>query len=79
MNQMVASKILASLGCTFEIVDNGRLAVQACLDGHFDLILMDCHMPDMVSPFLILFVFNLLRLLRAWDWHSKSFIVPCDL
>lgn len=48
MNQMVATRILRSLGCSYEIVDNGRKAVAACMAGNFDVILMDCHMPDMV-------------------------------
>jgi two-component system sensor histidine kinase/response regulator len=44
---MVASKMLRSLGCTVEVVDNGRKAVSACQEKRFDLVLMDCHMPEM--------------------------------
>jgi CheY-like chemotaxis protein len=73
VNQLVASKILASLGCTFEIVDNGRQAVQACLDRNFDLILMDCHMPDMVSGFYRL------RLLLRLGLAFKKLYRSCDL
>jgi hypothetical protein len=49
VNQMVATRILRSLGCTFDVVDNGRKAVAACMAGNYDVVLMDCHMPDMVS------------------------------
>jgi hypothetical protein len=49
---MVATRILKGLGCRYEVVDNGRKAVQACLDGDFDVVLMDCHMPHMVRRFL---------------------------
>ena len=48
MNQLVATRILRSLGCTYDVVDNGRKAVAACLAAHYDVILMDCHMPEMV-------------------------------
>ena len=47
MNQMVASKMLRSLGCTVEVVDNGAKAVRACAEKRFDLVFMDCHMPEM--------------------------------
>ena len=49
MNQLVASKILRSLGCRFDVVENGLKAVEACVDGGYDVIFMDCHMPHMVS------------------------------
>jgi CheY-like chemotaxis protein len=49
VNQMVATRILRKLGCTFGVVDNGRKAVAACMAGNYDVVLMDCHMPDMVS------------------------------
>ncbi|GAQ86126.1 Putative histidine kinase containing cheY-homologous receiver domain and PAS domain [Klebsormidium nitens] len=47
VNQMVASRILRSLGCEFVVVDNGRKAVAACREGRFDVVLMDCHMPEL--------------------------------
>ena len=49
MNQMVAAKILRSLGCTYELVDDGHKAAAAARRGRFAVVLMDCHMPDMVS------------------------------
>jgi PAS domain S-box-containing protein len=47
VNQVVARNMLKSMGCTFEIVPNGRLALEAVRSGAFDLVLMDCQMPEM--------------------------------
>ncbi len=47
VNQVVARNMLKSLGCTHEIVPNGRDAVDAIHGGRFDLVLMDCQMPVM--------------------------------
>ena len=48
MNQLLIRKVLENIGLPgFTIVDNGRDAVDAVRNGQFDLVLMDCHMPDM--------------------------------
>ncbi|MEI6415364.1 MAG: response regulator, partial [Pseudomonadota bacterium] len=48
VNQKVAQGILRKLGFTqVEIASNGRVAVEQGLTGGFDLILMDCQMPEM--------------------------------
>lgn len=47
INQEVISRMLHRLGHTFEIVDNGRLALAAVQESRFDLILMDIQMPKM--------------------------------
>ncbi len=47
VNQVVARSMLRAMGCTFEIVPNGREALDASRDGRFDLVLMDCQMPEM--------------------------------
>lgn len=46
-NQMVAGGMLSMNGCECEFAANGREAVEAARRGHFDLILMDCSMPEM--------------------------------
>ena len=46
-NQRVAQFMLQRLGCQVEIVNNGRQAVLACTERRFDLVLMDCQMPEM--------------------------------
>ncbi|MDQ1818130.1 EAL domain-containing protein, partial [Massilia sp. CCM 9210] len=46
-NQMVAAGMLAMNGCACEFAANGREALEAARNGSFDLILMDCSMPEM--------------------------------
>jgi PAS domain S-box-containing protein len=47
INQDVALGMLTNMGCRVVTVPNGRAAVQAFAQDKFDLILMDCEMPDM--------------------------------
>jgi CheY-like chemotaxis protein/HPt (histidine-containing phosphotransfer) domain-containing protein len=47
INQQVALGILQIQGYTVTVVNNGREALDAHAQGAFDLILMDCHMPEM--------------------------------
>ncbi len=46
-NQEVARAMLTRLGCRVTLADNGRQAVEAFRQGSFDIILMDCQMPDL--------------------------------
>jgi CheY-like chemotaxis protein len=47
INQQVALGILQIQGYNVTVVNNGREALEAHAQGEFDLILMDCHMPEM--------------------------------
>ena len=47
VNQKVASRLLENLDYRVEVVSDGRAAVTAWQSGKFDLILMDCQMPQM--------------------------------
>ena len=49
VNQRLAQKLLWNLGCTSTLAANGRLALEelARAPGHYDLVLMDLHMPEM--------------------------------
>jgi two-component system, sensor histidine kinase and response regulator len=47
VNQKVARKLLEKMGYIVDIASNGRAAVEAWQTGRYDLILMDCQMPEM--------------------------------
>ncbi|MGZ8143027.1 MAG: EAL domain-containing protein [Methylosarcina sp.] len=47
INQEVGAGILNVLGYRTDLVTNGQEAIAACTLKQYDLILMDCHMPDM--------------------------------
>jgi CheY-like chemotaxis protein len=47
VNQLVARKILASLGVEVEVVENGQLALEKIKTGTFDAVFLDCQMPVM--------------------------------
>jgi CheY-like chemotaxis protein len=47
VNQMVAVEMLKSLGCIVEVVDDGRAAIEKLSAHNFDLVLMDCQMPEL--------------------------------
>jgi signal transduction histidine kinase/ActR/RegA family two-component response regulator len=47
VNQAVAQGMLELMGCQVRIADTGKSALDACLQERFDLILMDCYMPEM--------------------------------
>jgi CheY-like chemotaxis protein len=47
VNQKIARHVLERLGCRVDLAADGAQAVERALDGRYDLILMDCHMPRM--------------------------------
>jgi CheY-like chemotaxis protein len=47
VNQEVAREYLGEMGCTVTLAVNGREAIDAFTGGAFDLVLMDCLMPEM--------------------------------
>ena len=69
INQYVATAMLEKLGVTVTLAANGLAAVELVRTQGFDLILMDCHMPDMDG-------FEATRRIREWQ-HSLS--PPRDL
>lgn len=47
INREILEQQLLSLGFTVEVVTNGKEAVQAAEKSAFDIILLDCEMPEM--------------------------------
>jgi len=47
INQVVTTKILASVGYECEVAENGKQALEFLSRATYDLILMDCQMPEM--------------------------------
>ncbi len=47
INQRVAMRMLEKFGCRCQLAANGREAVEAASQWPYDLILMDCQMPEM--------------------------------
>jgi CheY-like chemotaxis protein len=47
VNQFVAEEYVTSMGGECSIVENGRLALEAMASVTFDVVLMDCQMPEM--------------------------------
>ncbi|MBK7673875.1 MAG: response regulator [Candidatus Accumulibacter sp.] len=47
VNQAVAGAMLESLGVSYRFADSGQIALDRVLHEPFDLVLMDCQMPEM--------------------------------
>jgi CheY-like chemotaxis protein len=47
VNQLIVREMLVQLGCDAEIVDDGAAAVECACRSHYDLVLMDLHMPGL--------------------------------
>jgi CheY-like chemotaxis protein len=69
VNQEVAASMLESLGCQVTMVANGSAAVAALAQTAFDLVLMDCQMPEMDG-------FTATRVLRERECQTGSGHLP---
>jgi CheY-like chemotaxis protein len=47
VNRKVALRMLQKLGCEADVAVNGREAVERMTSRHYDLVFMDCQMPEM--------------------------------
>ena len=69
INQMVAVELLTGMGHQVEVVDNGRLAVEALTRRDYDLVLMDCQMPEMDG-------YTAARTIRSPDSAVRNHSIP---
>ncbi|MBI3680523.1 MAG: response regulator [Acidobacteria bacterium] len=68
INRKVAVRLLEKLGCEVDVVTNGRAALEALQRGPYDVVLMDCQMPDMDG-------FQATRELRARERRGSRTVV----
>ncbi len=47
VNQILMTKVLEKLGCQIDIATNGLKAVHKMVEANFDIVFMDCQMPEM--------------------------------
>jgi two-component system sensor histidine kinase/response regulator len=47
INRLVIVGLLESLGCVVKTVENGRQMIEAVRAEHYDLVLVDVHMPEL--------------------------------
>jgi len=64
VNQKVASRMLEKLGCVPDVASNGREAVAAVSRKSYDVVLMDCMMPEMDG-------FEATKQIRLMDHRGK--------
>jgi signal transduction histidine kinase/CheY-like chemotaxis protein/HPt (histidine-containing phosphotransfer) domain-containing protein len=65
VNQDVVFHMLSRIGCHVTLVENGRQAVDAAVSEKYDLVFMDCQMPEMDG-------FAAARLIRAHEKERSS-------
>ncbi len=71
INQQVSVRMLATLGLQTDVVENGAQAVQAVQTQPYDLVLMDCQMPEMDG-------LAATREIRRWEVEGERHEAKCE-
>jgi CheY-like chemotaxis protein len=69
INQIVAKNVLAEAGFSSDIANNGNEACNAVRNKKYDIILMDCQMPEMDG-------FEATDLIRNWEREQGKMRLP---
>ena len=69
VNQEVVMATLAQFGCQVDVVNNGREALTAMTRESYDIVLMDCQMPDMDG-------YEATRAIRGWEQAAQGPRIP---
>ena len=69
VNQIVAQNLLEEVGFTCDTVLNGLEACSAVRSHHYDVVLMDCQMPEMDG-------FEATDLIRSWEREQRRKRLP---
>jgi signal transduction histidine kinase/AmiR/NasT family two-component response regulator len=69
VNQMIIEAMLKQLGHSVTVAGNGRRALQALAEAEFDLVLMDCNMPELDG-------LDATRMLRAGTAGARAARIP---
>jgi signal transduction histidine kinase/CheY-like chemotaxis protein/HPt (histidine-containing phosphotransfer) domain-containing protein len=69
VNQEIALLMLQSMGCTVTVAQNGREVLEHAQRSRYDVILMDCQMPEMDG-------FEATTRIREWERHESRAPMP---